>query len=719
LRDDVVIDTDATPGDGFSTMVAFTSADVGTATFTARAHDAAGNSAVSAPVVVTIAPIAKPVIESFTATPSTLPAAGGTTTLSWTVAGAVDALTIDQGVGSVLGQSSKMVNVTSTTLFTLTAGNAGGNTTFEAHVTVSPDTTAPSVSLATSSGSVVAPAQVTLTATASDDVAVTEVEFYQDDVLIGVDDTSANGFTQLVSLTSLDEGTVVFTAKAYDAARNVSTSSPVNVAVSLPDTNFYVSPTGTNTSNTTCALATPCLTIAYAAGLAGSGGTVVLLDGTYDTSTQGTGNVTVPSGVTIRAQNQGLAIVKNLLVYSGSGAVVGVRIDRSAPNAQTTAGVHASSGTFLIEAVDFKGSFGTTGPAIKASGTAVVTMKPGAVTDYTAETVALGSVSSAVPFLHVLNTAEVTVQGGTFGGPGLGAQATTPSNGGGAAVLLRNNARLTLQNVTFSFNTNGFAVLESSELRLEGSTVQAGAVAANGSGGAIELERNVAGETPKAFLTSTTINGNASGTHLGACIYSFESGTLAEVTMSGSTLQGCLSGLKSNVSTTLKVVSTNSHVIQNTAEGVQCQGTCDFDFSGGSISNNAIGASAARGGVWMGSVGGAHRLKLRGVSVTGNNASASNTIDNSGIILRGNSSASFDLGTGAEPGNNIFQNNSAGNQSANVVVDVSGVVVSAVGNTWNPGVQGADGSGNLAAGTVTTGTGANYRIVSGSLKTSD
>jgi hypothetical protein len=328
-------------------------------------------------------------------------------------------------------------------------------------------------------------------------------------------------------------------------------------------------------------------------------------------------------------------------------------------------------------------------------------------------------VSSAVPFLHVLNTAEVTVQGGTFGGPGLGAQATTPSNGGGAAVLLRNNARLTLQNVTFSFNTNGFAVLESSELRLEGSTVQAGAVAANGSGGAIELERNVAGETPKAFLTSTTINGNASGTHLGACIYSFESGTLAEVTMSGSTLQGCLSGLKSNVSTTLKVVSTNSHVIQNTAEGVQCQGTCDFDFSGGSISNNAIGASAARGGVWMGSVGGAHRLKLRGVSVTGNNASASNTIDNSGIILRGNSSASFDLGTGAEPGNNIFQNNSAGNQSANVVVDVSGVVVSAVGNTWNPGVQGADGSGNLVVGTVTTGTGANYRIVSGSLKTSD
>jgi len=75
-----------------------------------------------------------PVITSFTASPPSLPAGGGTTTLSWAVTGATS-LSIDRGVGTVTG-TSKSVGVTATTPFTLTATNANGSTTAQTTVGV-------------------------------------------------------------------------------------------------------------------------------------------------------------------------------------------------------------------------------------------------------------------------------------------------------------------------------------------------------------------------------------------------------------------------------------------------------------------------------------------------------------------------------------------------------------------------------------------------------
>ena len=78
----------------------------------------------------------KPQIASFTATPSSLPAVGGSLTLAWNVTGA-SSLSIDQGVGAVTG-SSKVVNVAANTTFTLTATNANGPSTATAAVSLSP-----------------------------------------------------------------------------------------------------------------------------------------------------------------------------------------------------------------------------------------------------------------------------------------------------------------------------------------------------------------------------------------------------------------------------------------------------------------------------------------------------------------------------------------------------------------------------------------------------
>jgi Bacterial Ig-like domain len=87
----------------------------------------------------------KPTITSFTATPPSLPAGGGSMTLQWDVKDATT-LSIDGGVGAVTGVS-KAVSVTSTTTFTLTATNTAGSTTQTTSVRVEAgaDTTRPTV----------------------------------------------------------------------------------------------------------------------------------------------------------------------------------------------------------------------------------------------------------------------------------------------------------------------------------------------------------------------------------------------------------------------------------------------------------------------------------------------------------------------------------------------------------------------------------------------
>ncbi len=109
-----------------------------TTTFTLTASNSAGMVTKSVTVTVTSScTVAAPVINSFTATPASI-ASGQSSTLAWTLSGgAPDTLTIDQGVGSVLGTNSKVVSPTTTTTFTLTATNCAGTVTKTVTVTVS------------------------------------------------------------------------------------------------------------------------------------------------------------------------------------------------------------------------------------------------------------------------------------------------------------------------------------------------------------------------------------------------------------------------------------------------------------------------------------------------------------------------------------------------------------------------------------------------------
>jgi hypothetical protein len=111
------------------------------------------------------------------------------------------------------------------------AYDAAGNVTSSATVSVTKtDTTAPTVSLtAPTAGSTLA-GTIALTATASDNVGVSKVEFYVDGTLKGTD--SASPYSLSLDTTTLTNASHSFTAKAYDAAGNVTTSAAVSATVS-------------------------------------------------------------------------------------------------------------------------------------------------------------------------------------------------------------------------------------------------------------------------------------------------------------------------------------------------------------------------------------------------------------------------------------------------------------------------------------------------------
>jgi hypothetical protein len=118
----------------------------------------------------------------------------------------------------------------STRAYDESCGNMGTSST----VTVSVlDTTAPTVSLTSPTSGSTLEGTVTLTARASDDAAVTRVDFFVDGVLLGSDTSAPFSFNWNTGSVS---GPRVLTAKAHDAAGNVGTSAevPVQVSFGLP-----------------------------------------------------------------------------------------------------------------------------------------------------------------------------------------------------------------------------------------------------------------------------------------------------------------------------------------------------------------------------------------------------------------------------------------------------------------------------------------------------
>src|SRR6266540_3990531 len=91
------------------------------------------------------------------------------------------------------------------------------------------DTTAPTTSITAPANGATVSGTTTVSATASDNVGVTKVEFYLDGALQSTDTTAPYSWSW--NTTTASNGSHALTSKAYDAAANVGTSAAVNVTV--------------------------------------------------------------------------------------------------------------------------------------------------------------------------------------------------------------------------------------------------------------------------------------------------------------------------------------------------------------------------------------------------------------------------------------------------------------------------------------------------------
>ncbi len=119
------------------------------------------------------------------------------------------------------------------TLYAVATDDAG-NTTTSAGVNITVgNSAAPTIAITAPTGGATVTATTAITATASDDFAVTKVEFYIDDLRLGVDESSpySISWNTLSATLPAYDGAHVLTARAFDAHNNDAISAPVSVTV--------------------------------------------------------------------------------------------------------------------------------------------------------------------------------------------------------------------------------------------------------------------------------------------------------------------------------------------------------------------------------------------------------------------------------------------------------------------------------------------------------
>jgi len=217
------------------------SAVPGSHTLRAIARDAANNTTTSAAVSVTVRDTTPPTVA--VTSPSAGATVSGTTTVSASASDNVGVAGVQFLLdGAALGAEATAAPYSVTWNTTVAADgshslsavarDAAGNTATSSSVavTVSNDHTPPTVSITSPSPGASVAGVVTVTATASDNVAVAGVQFQLDGANLGAEDTTAP-YSVTWDTGTATPGTHSLTAIARDAANNTATSSAVSVTV--------------------------------------------------------------------------------------------------------------------------------------------------------------------------------------------------------------------------------------------------------------------------------------------------------------------------------------------------------------------------------------------------------------------------------------------------------------------------------------------------------
>src|SRR5207244_2330214 len=219
-----------------------TGATNGSHTLTAIARDAAGNTATSSAVSVTV-DNAPPVISAV----SSASVGSSSATISWATDEASDSQ-VEYGTTTAYGQVSALVSalVTSHSVglsglsastvyhYRVKSRDAAGHLAVSADFTFTtvapPDTTPPTVSITAPAAGSTGAGTVTVSSSATDNVGVVGVQLKLDGVNLGAEVTSAP-YTLSWNTATASNGLHTLTAVARDAAGNTAISSAVSVTV--------------------------------------------------------------------------------------------------------------------------------------------------------------------------------------------------------------------------------------------------------------------------------------------------------------------------------------------------------------------------------------------------------------------------------------------------------------------------------------------------------
>ncbi|QWV91837.1 fibronectin type III domain-containing protein [Geomonas oryzisoli] len=226
----------------------------GVYTVTAKAYDAAGNLGQSQVLTINVSnDLIAPSVSL------TSPLSGATLTGTVTVSASASD---NVGVSKVEFYRNNVLQATVATApysyswtttsvangsYTLTAKayDAAGNVAQSQNstVTVSNDTTAPTVAITSPATGAVVSGTINVTVNATDNVGVSKVEYYLSGKLIAT--SSVAPFSSSWNTTTVTDGGYTLTAKAYDAAGNVAQSSNTSVTVSNGTTATTAGKSGT------------------------------------------------------------------------------------------------------------------------------------------------------------------------------------------------------------------------------------------------------------------------------------------------------------------------------------------------------------------------------------------------------------------------------------------------------------------------------------------
>ena len=244
----------------------------------------------------------------------------------------------------------------------------------QATATATSDTTAPTVSLTSPAAGATVSASITVTANASDNVAVAGVQFLLDGAALGAEDTAAP-YSVLWDTRGATNGAHTLSARARDGAGNQTTTPGVAVTVSniaptgLVAAYAFNEGTGTTTADATGTGHTG--TIAGAAwSTAGRNGNALSFDGVNDwVSVADANDLDLTTGMTIEAWVRPTALsgwntvvlkeaTANMLAYglyandSSPWPAVTVRIGTAEPSVPGTAPVALNTWTHLAATYD-------------------------------------------------------------------------------------------------------------------------------------------------------------------------------------------------------------------------------------------------------------------------------------------------------------------------------------------------------------------------------